>query len=375
MRIGLNLIQYTDVQGIEIFAQNIINHLPDDPKLEFILFTNQKSAEIFFKHQRNIKIVTKNFSRLNKLNLILYQQWGLLKKLRQEKIDLLFCPSIACPLFYKKKIVSIHDLAIYRLPMESPWLARCYFQLSLWSAKYFSLGVATVSEFSKREIQDILRIKETKIIILSEGVPAMATATPEQEKEILNKFFGDIRINYFIYIGNIRPRKNLPNIVKAWSLFLSKQPNYQLIIAGKLDKRAQQLQEFIKHQSLEKQITFTGFLSDREKTVLLQNSRGLIFPSLYEGFGLPVLEAQSLNVPVLTSNYSALPEVAGEGALLVDPENVDDIKNGLEQLAGNEELRQKLIRKGAKNSQRYSWQKAVDGLMNFLKSYENTPNQ
>ena len=375
MRIGVNLIQYTELQGIEIFAQNLLKHLVLDSNTEIILFTNQKSAQFFTNNNPRISLITKNFSKLNKLNLIVYQQGGFIRKLKKEKIDLLFCPSIASPLLYKNKIVTIHDLAPYRFSAEAGILARFYFWLSFLSAKYFSQGITTVSEFSKQEIIDLLKIRANRITILSEGVPEMPTINENEQKEVLIKFGLSAQQKYFIYIGNIRPRKNLPATLQAFQLFLTEQPNFIFIIAGKRDKRSRQLERLTKKLNLEKQVLFTGWLSPQEKVALLQKSTGLIFASLYEGFGLPILEAQSLGVPVLSSQSSALPEISNRGAILINPQSPEEIKKGMILLARDENLRKKIIIAGQENAKKYSWDRAAADLLNLCKNYENIRNK
>ncbi len=358
MKIGINLIQYIDVQGIEVFAKNLlINLVKQGSEHEFVFFVNQESAKIFDIKEHNVKIIIKYFKKISRMRLILYQQFGLVRKLKKEKIDLLYCPSVAVPIFYKKKIVTIHDCAFLRFKDEVSLISRLYLKLSFWLVKSFSLKIVTVSEFSKLEISELLKISLDKIIVISEGIPKLASINADIVNKVLDKF-NLMNKNYFFYIGNHRPRKNIQNLLKAWDCFSKKNNNYYLVMAGKINN--------LKNSKINN-IYSVGIIDEEEKTSLYKMSRALFFPSLYEGFGLPVLEAQSLGVPVITSNISSLPEIAGEGAILINPRDYIDISLGLEKIIDSNFNKEELINKGYENLKRFSWDKTVSILLKIIK--------
>ncbi len=360
MKIGINLIQYTDVQGIEVFSQNLLASLlrlrPND---EFVFFLNQKSIKIFDLKFDNVKIVVKNFKKLSRSRLIMYQQCGLLLKIKQEKIDLLYCPSTAAPIFYRKKIITIHDCAALRFKDEAGFFSRIYLKLIFLSAKYYSLGIVTVSNFSKNEIVNLLKIPIEKIKVIFEGPPALPIVKEEEAISIFNKF-ELLNKKYFFYIGNSRPRKNLSRLLKAWNVFSVKNPDYYLVIAGKS----------YSYHSHNKRVKFLGIISEKEKTILYKKSLALIFPSLYEGFGLPVLEAQSLGIPVVSSNLSSLPEIAGLGALFINPNNNESIINGMEKIIAPNFLKDNLIRNAHENLKKFSWDKSANLLLDLIDNFK-----
>ncbi|MFA6995448.1 MAG: glycosyltransferase family 1 protein [Patescibacteria group bacterium] len=363
MKIGINLIQYTDVQGIEIFARNLlvslIKQAPDD---EFIFFVNQESAKIFYFETGNVKTVIKKFKKLSRINLIAYQQFGLIRELNKENIDLLYCPSIAAPIFYKKKIVTIHDCASLRFLEESGFFSRIYLRLSFWSAKYYSFLVVTVSNFSRREIKDLLHIPEKRIIVISEGVPVLPAVGDSTVNSLITKFGLDGR-PYFFYISNLRPRKNVLRLLEAWADFYSRHPEYFLVIAGKDERR-----RFNNNPA--HQVFFLGIISEEEKVALYKKSLALVFPSLYEGFGLPILEAQSLGVPVLASSTSSLPEIAGDSALFIDPNDTKAMAAGLERIISPQFFKDDLLKKAYKNLERFSWDKSADILLEAICNFK-----
>ncbi|MFH1232317.1 MAG: glycosyltransferase family 1 protein [Patescibacteria group bacterium] len=365
MKIGINLIQYTDIQGIEVFTKNLLSSLiHQNSDNEYIFFVNQKSNNIFNIKSNNVKIIIKNFKKLSKLNLIFYQQFGLIKDLKKNKIDILYCPSTAAPIFYKNKIITIYDCISLRFKNETNFFSNAYLKLIFLSAKYFSIKIITISNFTKQEIVNLLKIPPQKIVNISVGIPSLPNIDNKILKTTLDKFNLSNK-KYFFYIGNLRPHKNIKLLLKAWNNFFLEYQDYFLIIAGK--KNNQLIKNILKYLNPKNHILFLGIISEEEKVILYQNSIALIFPSLYEGFGLPILEAQSLDVPVITSNISSLPEAAGLGAIFVDPYDYKSISSGLKKIIDSPFLKNKLIQDGRKNLERFSWNKSSLLLLNSFK--------
>jgi len=363
MKIGINLIPFSTVQGIEIFTKNIIlNILRLKKDEEFFILSAENSPELLnFPQAKIIKIK----GLKNKYIKTLYQQLNIYLLLKKYKIDLLFSPSPAAPFFYKNKVVVIHDCAYDRYPEFENLLSKIYFRTMFYGAKYFSKKIITVSNFSKKELIELYKINPEKIEVIYEGVPEL----PEVNQDFIQETLDKLKINkpYFLYIGNWRPRKNLLGLIKAFKLFRERGFDYLLVIGGRKDKRFLDLEKEIKENQLEGKIILTNTLSREEITALFKKAKALTFPSFYEGFGLPILEAQSLGVPVLTSNTSSLPEVAG-AVLYVDPYNIEEIAKGTEKIAFDESLRQDLIKKGFENIKRFSWEKAAQQLLNLFHS-------
>ena len=363
MRIAINLIPFSTVQGIEIFSKNIVlSLLKLKENEEFFILGSENMPEIFnFSQAQWIKRELKF-----KYSKALYQQTLIYPLLKKYKIDLLFSPSPAAPFFYKNKIVVIHDCAYDRFKEFENTLSKIYFRLIFYGAKYFSKKIVTVSNFSKKELIKLYKIQPNKIAVIYEGVPELPKVDDKSLQDTLNKF--NINRPYFLYIGNWRPRKNLPGLIKAFKLFKEKGFDYLLVIGGRKDKRFLDLEKEIKNNQLEGKVILTDTLSQEEVAALYKGAKALTFPSFYEGFGLPVLEAQSLGIPVLTSNTSALPEVAGDSVLYVNPYKVKEIAKGMEKIALDAKLRKDLIQKGYENIKRFSWQKAAKQLLNLIYS-------
>ncbi len=374
MKIAINALPYTSWQGLETFLAGLISVWPSSPIDEVVVFANQASAAFLSPLPGHIKLRTKRFKRLSRCRLFLYQQLSFPLILQREKFDLLFCPSLSAPWFYRQKIVTIHDAAPFLLKRETSRLGRAFWKTNLYFARSFSWKIATVSLFSRNELATKLKIPAEKIVILGEGTPTLAPVAADEEKKIIDRFKLAGK-NYFIYIGNIRPRKNLPAILQAFKAFGKNHPDYLLLIAGKRDMNFNALEKSAAAMGLTEKVVFLGFVSPAEKTVLLKEARALIFVSLYEGFGLPLLEAQISGTPVLASDTSSLPEIAGDSALLVNPYDIMAISKGMDSLATNEGLRMELTRRGTENAKRYSWKQPMEILRSLCKKYEDSRNK
>lgn len=369
MTIAFNLIPYTSSSGLQVFAADLIKHLEIDQNDQLILFTNQKSA-VWSRglHPRAV-VVSKEFSSLSRLRLTWYQQFGFIRALKKNKVDILFCPSLAMPLLWRRKIVTIHDLAFLRFKEESSGgIFRFYLRLALLSAKYWSRQIVAISNFSRQEIVALLKIPSEKIAIISRGTPELKAVDSQTEEAILRKFLlsdkNGLKKKYWLYLGAGYYRKNLPRLLEAFRLFLETETaDYYLVIAGVKDTGIRKMETMIQGdkgwRKFSNRVIFTGLISDIEKTALIKNALALAFVSLYEGFGLPPLEAQALNTPVLAGNSSSLPEVCGAGAYLVDPRDIEQIKTALSLISHDFGLRQKLILAGQANLQCYSWSKTA----------------
>ena len=367
MKIGVNLVQYIDVQGIEVFTRSILRELvlfkSED---SFVFFVNEKSRKIFdFPDVKNVNYIVVPVKKFNKLSLIVTQQFLLIKFLKKEKINLLYCPSIAFPFFYKNKIITVHDCAWARFKDEVGFFSHIYIKLAMYFAKYATRRIVTVSDFSKKEIVEIYNIDPQNIDVVYESAPIL----PNISGDIISKFpivKDGVIEQYFFYIGNFHPRKNLKRVIQAFERFASENKNFYFIIAGKnKGETFDEISEEVKKRNLEDKIRFVGRVTDEEKVSLYRSSKGLVFVSLYEGFGLPVLEAQELGVPILTSLGSSLPEVAGNGALFADPYSIDAIYNGMKKLLSLETT-EEIIQRGKENTKRFSWNKSAKLLAKVL---------
>ena len=191
-----------------------------------------------------------------------------------------------------------------------------------------------------------------------------------EEDKIADKF--KFKEHYFLFIGTLEPRKNLVRLVEAFNEFLNEtgKQNFRLVLAGKKGWKYDKLFTTIKDLNLEDKVIYLGYVSLAEKVYLLKNAYVFVFPSLYEGFGLPILEAMNLGVPIITSNVASIPELVIDNALLIKPEEVESIKKALVRIVKDAELREDLVKKGKGIARNFTWQECAKQTLALYKSLQ-----
>ncbi|MDR0375330.1 MAG: glycosyltransferase family 4 protein [Treponema sp.] len=275
-----------------------------------------------------------------------------------------FCNYYVPPFVPGKKILVVHDLVFRDLSetvnIKTKYALKMFFKKSL---KYADV-IITVSDFTKERLFHYYPfVKNKQVYAVHSGVDAekfySKDNSSEEKTRVKNKY--KISGEYFIYLGTLEPRKNLPNLIKAYSNFISKAVNApKLVMAGGKGWLYDEIFTAVKGLRLENNIIFTGYVDENDVAPLIKGAVAFCFVALYEGFGLPVLEAMACGTAVITSNVSSLPEVAGDAALLVDPLNVDDIANGLAKLYYDSEYREKFIAKGYERVKLFSWENTAE---------------
>ena len=280
------------------------------------------------------------------------------------RFDVFFAPNFVPPPTRTKRLVmTVHDVAFRLFPETAPhstlrWLDR------LDRALRQAARVIVVSEQTKRDLLEQYRVPEYRVVVVPNGVDANAFhGVSDTEVNAARDQLG-IRGPYLLFLGGIEPRKNLPAVVRAFAR-LPSDVRPVLVIAGwrtewnpegwnELQRALEELPAGIRSR-----IAVTGYVPEERKAALLAGAQALVYPSRYEGFGLQVLEAMAAGTPVLTSNVSALPEVAGDAAVLVDPADVDSIADGMEKLLRDDELRNVLRGRGRARAKRFSWEETA----------------
>jgi glycosyltransferase involved in cell wall biosynthesis len=252
------------------------------------------------------------------------------------------------PLFLRgaKNIVTVHDLVPLRLPETNSEPKHRWYRLLREACKKADLVIA-ISHHTKRDLMEYLRVREEKIAVVCQA-PSWMPSVPKRESERVLSLLGLEKGKYFLFVGNIEPRKNLRRLLQAHRRAEAGLP---LVVAG---HKAWLWEQELKGVAHLPGVRFLDYVPVLEKTVLYQNAAALLYPSLYEGFGLPPLEAMSAGVPVITSRNSSLPEVCGDAALYVDPYDVEDMASALVRMAGDSGLRASLAEKGKKQAARFT---------------------
>jgi glycosyltransferase involved in cell wall biosynthesis len=268
------------------------------------------------------------------------EQWHL--PLRVPSCDLFWSPHYNAPLSplrAKKRLVTIHD--VYHLRGPFSWKERLYAKMMIKNAAFQSDHIITVSQFSLGEIHRETGVAREKITVIPNGV----------DQNLFSKQSQQPPENYFIYVGTLAPHKNLSRLFKAWDLVLQKHAGWRLIVVGKRGKNFDgPIPQTIQH---------LDSVEDQDLPSLYQKAYGMVYPSLYEGFGLPPLEAMCMECPTIVSHAASLPEVCGDASLYVDPFSEHDIAQKICTLIENPSLRQTLIKKGRQRIDLFSWEKAA----------------
>lgn len=347
--------------GTERYTLEIIRHLlalPEAVQHTWRLYLDQPADPAFFGGPKSVSI---------ELCLLparrMWTHRALAREVLQRPPAVLFVPAHVLPFVVPvwrlpASVVTIHDLGYRYFPATHPWRQRLYLD---WSTQWNALAATRLIAISQATRADLMRFYATppgKITVVHEARPQRSPDAPTMLTTVRERYA--LERPYLLYVGTIHPRKNLARLIEAYAKLVAiGETAYDLVLAGGQGWLSEPLYEVAQRLHLTERVRFLGYVPDADVIALYQGAHVFCFPSLYEGFGLPILEAQAYGVPVMTATNSALPEIAGDAALLVDPTDVDAIADAMLRLSRDEPLRQKLIAAGYENVKRFSWEKAA----------------
>jgi glycosyltransferase involved in cell wall biosynthesis len=351
-----NEANVTEKVGVSFYTFKLLNFFQKqaNDSLNFIVFLKRKpnldfpSPTNFFRYE----IVPWDFLWSQTfLPLYLYK-----KKALGEKIDVFFSPAHYAPRFCPiASVVTVHDLSYFYYPEE--FLKKDLYQLKNWT-KYSvknAKKVIAVSATTKKDLIKFYQLPEEKIEVIYNGGPRHI----KKLKLTKSKFI--------LFVGTLQPRKNLITLIAAFNLFYKQNPEFKLVIAGKKGWLYENIFHHVKELRLEKQVIFTGYISEEELISYYKNAFCFVLPSFYEGFGIPLLEAMSFNCPVISSSSSSLPEVGGNACLYFNPKSVNDLLKKMKMIMENEKLRKELIKKGKERLKLFSWKTCAEKTLAVIK--------
>lgn len=370
MNIAINGRVLTERRGGPYrYTVNIIKELGKiDTGNNYYIFVNDE-VQFDFQLPKNFSfVIQKTKSKLY------FDYWYLPIASRKYHIDIWIFPKNTFSPFIKGKAIPIfHDIVYFETQLnfrEFNFFDNLHHKIMIpINGKISTINIA-VSDFTASRMHSLLHIPEEKIYVIKEGVEDKFRVLKNKKyiEQIKNKYY--IRMPFFFYAGSLSPRKNMINVLKAFDL-IKNRISHNLYFTGGYSWRDNEVYRYLKEKKLENRVFKLGFVSDDELVALYNLAECYLYPSLYEGFGLPILEAQACGCPVITSNVSSCPEIAGDSAILVDPYNESEIAQAMLRIAEDKKLKHALIEAGKKNIKRFSWEKCAFELLALFKSIVN----
>ncbi|PBQ34091.1 glycosyltransferase [Sphingobacteriaceae bacterium] len=359
--VNTRLLLKNRLEGIGWFGYQTLKRITrKNPNVHFVFLFDRPFDEEFIFSDNITPLVVSPQAR----HPFLYYAWlqlsvkGVLTKM---KPDLFLSPdgflSLGAPC---KQLPVIHDLNFIHYPKDSKWLTAKYYNYYFPRFAKEASRIATVSEFSKQELISNYKIEASKIDVVYNGIHSFFKPLDELTKQKTKEKFSYGK-NYFVNVGSLHPRKNIPSLIRAFSEFKKEShSDFKLVLAGPGFWGLSDINKTLEESAYKEDIIFTGRLSDEDLGLVLGSATALTFIPYYEGFGIPLVEAMEAEVPIITSNVTSLPEIAGDAALLVNPTEIHDVKNAMLRMYGEEALRNALIQKGRIQKQKFSWDKSAD---------------
>lgn len=380
MKIAIDARLYSPkYTGIGRYVYELIKSLQElDTHNDYVVFLNPDEYESFTcpnEQWTKKKIDIPHYSWK--------EQTEFYRILMSEKADLVYFPHFNVPIRYTRPfVVTIHDLTLHYFPYKEytpKWSFKK--QVQIWVYKYLmkktvahAKHIVAISDNTKKDLQKEYAVADEKISTILEGVPEHFQKASEDQIAVMKKSFG-INKAYLLYTGVWRSHKNLLNLIKAFQVLIEQGQDLQLVLTGKKDPIYPEIPELIETLKLRDRVIMTGFVSEDDLIALHSGAEIFVFPSLYEGFGLPPLEAMQFGVPVVCSDRASLPQVCGDAAEYCDPEKPEDISRAISSILTSPEHRQALIVKGTENLKRFSWKAMTSQILDILNMVCNNSSQ
>ncbi len=352
MRICVDLTSLADnFSGIERFALSISKELIKNTEHHWILlFKNEVYKD--FKDEDVEKIV------INGGNKLIFNQLILPIKLLGIKADRYFFPAFPAPFFFfsKKSYNTIHDLSCWDCPGSNKKYMIWYFKIMYWKASLCNKKIITVSEFSKGRICKILRVKPENVFVVYNGISNQfnnSELTDEEKKRVEEKY--SLPKEYVLCLSTLEPRKNLRLLLDAYASLFEEGTTDEIVLAG---RKGWKMEDFVKGypEEFQQHVHFTGFIDDEDLPAIYKLAKVFVFPSLYEGFGIPPLEALACGTPVISSDAASMPEVLGNSAYYFENRNLEELKKQIVNVMNLSEEQIEITKKaGFERAKMFNW--------------------
>jgi len=388
-RIGIDARLYGPVgKGLGRYTKEVVDNIIKlDKENEYVIFLCKDNFDDF-------QILPENRARVKKVLAdtrwySLKEQFSLPGIIKKEKLDLIHFTHFNVPIFCPVKfVVTIHDLILTKYPTMRAttlgplryFLKNLLYKIVISTAVRRARKIITVSNFTKKDIIDNFNVSQDKVIVTYEGVSRLGRQENKDSRfynieEILNndkKILAGYKIDspYLLYVGNAYPHKNLEGLLRVFSKIkkddLENAKHIKLVLVGKVDYFYKRVKEFAEELGLSgkdapgKQVIFPGYVMDKDLEVMYTNAIAYVFPSFYEGFGLPPLEAMAHGCPVISSDQASMPEILGPAALYFDPNDESEMEEKIKEIIMNDGLKRELVKRGFEQVERYDWEKCAE---------------
>ncbi len=348
-----------DRAGVGRYAFNLMKGLVENNERHEIFLYGNEIPEKFKKHNVNILTTAINYDSHPAQEV--WENIYLPLSLNYNRIDVFHSPAFFLFLFAPgvKKIVTIHDLAVFKFPEDFPYRFAKYLQLMIRLSTKVADRIIADSNAVKNDLIDILGLEEKKISVTYLGIDEMFAEGSEKGIDNFKEAKGLTR-GFILYAGTIEPRKNIINLIKAFALMKNRGLPHKLVLAGKRGWLSEPIFEEIKRSRFRNDISLTGYIPDEELKLYYSSCDVFVYPSLYEGFGLPPLEAMACGAPVVVSDIPVFRELLHNSAIFVNPESPESIAGGIETIIINTGLKDELKKKGTEVYKKYTWRKTAE---------------
>ncbi len=357
MRIAIDARKLQDF-GIGTYIRNLLIELSRlDRETEYVVLCRPEDRRADLGLGPNFRLVAESARPYS-----IGEQVRIPLRLLRERVQLVHEPHYVLPPATRcRSVVTIHDCIHLMFPQYLPnRLALVYARASMWSAVRQADRILTVSEASRRDILRFFPVRPEKVQVIHNAIDARLLLPADPARMDLVRQRYQLDHPFVLYVGNIKPHKNVERLIAAFGRAREAGPDdLKLLIVGDELSRYPSLRQMVHRHKLDKHVRFLGYQPAATLASFYRLARAFVFPSLYEGFGLPPLEAMACGTPVVTSNVSSLPEIVGDAALLVDPTDVDAIADGIRRAVHDDSLRQTLIARGLTRARQFSWSTSV----------------
>jgi len=365
MKIVVNtrLLLKNKLEGIGWFTyENFKRIVLAHPEHEFYFLFDRKYSDEFIFAENVHPIVLFPPSR-HPLLWIIWFEYSVPRILKKLKPDLFISPDGYISLRTDvPQLAVIHDINFYHRPLDLPWSSRLYYRYYFPRFAHKAKRIVTVSEFSKQDICDSYYISPDKVDVVYNGANSEYRPLTQEEIKATQKKYS-FGYDYFLFVGSLHPRKNVSGLLNAFDHFIYRYgTDHKVVIVGEKMFFTSDLDLTYNQMTFGDDVIFTGRLDTTELKFVLGAATAMVFVPFFEGFGIPIVEAMYAGVPVIASNTTAIPEVAGDAALFVDPAKMEEIAEAMHKISVDPELRKSLIEKGQMQCHKYSWDIAAEKL-------------